>query len=139
MIIPNSLMSDPVWLNGINEYPDYPKNQINRKENTIYINHSERYKFIQFELRHTTTIKDRGHARAIRRKTKFKDINVGDVFYKNLFWKDISGFSKLIIPAGFAIERKGEIIYYNMPGVPNGYAHRTVLFEKFILGILLKS
>jgi|ERR1035437_1804440 hypothetical protein len=138
MIVPGNLTNNSDWLNSINEYPYYPKNQINRKENTIYVNHSERYKFIQFELKHTAIIRDRGHARAIRRKTKFKDINVGDIFYKNLYWKYL-GMSQTFLPAGFAIERKGKIIYYNMPGIPDGFACRKVLFEKFILGILLKS
>lgn len=77
-------------------------------------------------------VKDRHHARAIRRKINHREkVITGDIFYKNLSWYN-SQYG--IIDAdctGMAIERGGEIIWYSMPGTPGGASERKVLFEKY--------
>ena len=74
---------------------------------------------------------DRHHARAIRRKIKHKEkVITGDMFYKNLSWYDSTYKINDTSSDGVAIERDGKIIWYSMPGNPEGTATRKVLTEK---------
>lgn len=77
-------------------------------------------------------VKDRHHARAIRRKVNYREkVITGDVFYKNLSWYDSKHGISDVSSTGMAIERYGKIIWYSMPGTPKGLAKREILFEKY--------
>lgn len=102
---------------------------------SLSINHSENYKLAYFEPENIKIIKDRGQARAIRKKTKFKNVVAGDVFYEKLCWSNFEMISPLgksgpLDKSGLAIVRNGKIIWYLMPGIPEGISKRFVIIEK---------
>ena len=95
----------------------------------------ETYRFLEAsceKYRDEIKVIDRHHARAIRRKINHKvKVITGDVFYKNLSWYDTKYKINDTSSDGVAIERDGKIIWYSMPGRPEGTAKRKVLFEKY--------
>jgi len=110
------------------------------------VSYNETYKHIRIFLNHTTTIKDWVHARVIKRKLNFKDIIPGDVYHKKVCWvkdEEVFGMQPISSETGKAIERNGKIIWYSMPGKPNGTEERKVITEKtkkiyYLYGIIQK-
>lgn len=96
---------------------------------SLSINYSENYKLAYFEPENIKIIKDRGQARAIRKRTKFKNVVAGDIFYEKLCWSNLTIISPLD-KSGLAIVRNGKIIWYLMPGIPEGISKRFVIIEK---------
>jgi hypothetical protein len=99
----------------------------------LFLNHSETHRTAFFEEENVHTILNRSHARAIRKKTGFKDIIAGDIFYNKLFWSKITYGYKTsydLEKTGMAIVRGEKIIWYSMPG-KNYYSEtRQVIIEK---------
>jgi hypothetical protein len=106
-----------------------------RKIRLLDLYYSEDYTMARYEDKNIRIIKDYAHARVIKRKTKFADIIPGDVLYTKLYWTSLMHESSGMTPVmsertGMAIERKGKIIWYLMPGKLTGLAERKILIEK---------
>ena len=94
----------------------------------LFLNHSEIHSTAFFEEENVHTILNRSHARAIRKKTGFKDIIAGDIFYNKLYWSTKISYD--LEKTGMAIVRNEKIIWYSMPG-KNYYSEtRQVIIEK---------
>jgi hypothetical protein len=103
----------------------------------LTINYSEDYKYASYSDSFVKTIHNRGHKLYVIRKTGFKDVIIGDTFYKQLHWTNIGEkrFYKTPTKAdktGMAIVRDKKIIFYSMPGIPEGFGERKVLIEKIL-------
>lgn len=115
---------------------------LDERHNQIKLYYNEQLRYIYFRIENTKTIVDKGHARAIRRKTKFKDIIPGDILYTQLYWKESENSFGLVEPSqrtGIAISRKGKILWYSMPGVPEGCSTREILTEKYSSSIIFRK
>ena len=117
-------------------------------QNLLKIDYDENLVYAECEDEDRREVFNRQYARHIRHLTGFNDVITGDVFYKNLVWKkednafnrwSDSFFEKVphwFQPVrdknqkGFAIERDGKIIYFDMPGTTDNFIKRDVLFEK---------
>lgn len=106
------------------------------KNNILNINHDETYKSAYFNDEDLIEIKDKGHSRAIRRKTGFKEVITGDIFIKKLYWNGqvyVLGSKK----TGMAIIRNNWLIWYSIPGLNKNTIVRKVLLEKTKKTILI--
>lgn len=92
----------------------------------LKLNYNENFKTAFIDIQNVKTIRDRGHSRAIRRKTGFKNIITGDIFYDKLCWTNTFTREK----TGMAIVRNNQIIWYCMPGENPNSNTREVIFEK---------
>lgn len=81
-----------------------------------------------YDIENVKKIKDRGHARAIRRKTGFNEVIPGDIFYNKLW---ILSFGKNVLEqTGMAIVRNGNVIFYNFSVKNPNESTRKIIFEK---------
>lgn len=109
----------------------YPQFRIfnNLKNNILNINHDDTYKSAYYNDEDLIVIKDKGHSRAIRRKTGFKQVITGDIFIKKLYWNgQIYVFGSK--NTGMAIIRNNWLIWYSIPGLNKNTIMRKVLLEK---------
>lgn len=96
--------------------------------NSLKLDYNERYIHAFFEYKNIHLVLSRAHARGIRKKTGFKDIVTGDIFYDKLYWTfDHENYTN---KTGMAIVRNEKIIWYAMPGIPDGLGTRRVMTEK---------
>jgi len=98
---------------------------------TFKVYSEEEIKQVRFNVMKIIIVKNKGHARAIRKRTKCNEVITGDIFYSESWWLEAEEF-KFLPPTktGMAIQRNNEIIWYSIPGIPKGTAKRTILFEK---------
>jgi hypothetical protein len=131
-------------------YPDrFDAAKLYAKE-TLELNYNSDFRSACFDIQNVKTIQNKGHARAIRKKTGFKEIVTGDIFYNKLWWHKNGEYSQKyptqIEKIGMAIVRNKKVIWYSMPGPNPKSAERKVLTEKsishkkqsYILGGILK-
>ena len=114
--------------------PYYPA--VDALNNTLAIHHDEKHIYAKFHPNFVATIVDRSHARRMRKKTGCNLIITGDEVYMNLYWLKYSQehglrtFDSFLPITGMAVIRNKEVIWYEIPGIPDGLAERKVLIEK---------
>lgn len=125
-------------------YPYYPA--VDDFNNTLSIHHDEKHTHAKINPDFVKTIVNKSQAKSVRRKIGWNFVITGDVFYFKLSWAKYPheyGFTNFEEPAtnkGMAIVRNNEVIWYSIPGTPDGLAERKVLTEKFNKGpIILKG
>lgn len=109
---------------------------LNKSTWTLFIGHNETYTHARCHPHYVKVIEHRGQARTVRKKTRFQNVITGDIFYSKLYWINIDksfGLYKASLPrTGMAIVRDNKIIWYSMPGIPDGLSKRKVIVEKYL-------
>lgn len=106
---------------------------IDEKNRVLNIHYNDDYVYARYDARFLKTIENKGQARHARKKTGCDFIITGDVFCNKLHWVKCChyyGFKQNSKSTGMAIIRDEKIIWYSLPGIPEGSSTRTVMVEK---------
>ena len=109
---------------------------LNEFNNTLSIHHDESHSHAKFHPDFRKPIINKAQARSIRKKTGCNFVITGDIFYYKLYWVNFCHEYGLVNHVnikeqnGMAIVRDNEVIWYSIPGQPEGLAERKVLIEK---------
>lgn len=113
----------------------YPYPGLNDFNNTLAIHHDENHTHARINPNFVKTVINKGQARSIRKQTGCNFVITGDVLYYWLHWANISKYEPHYVDkkdkSVMAIVRDKKVIWYSIPGKPDGLAERKVLTEKF--------